>query len=184
MINVMLDLETMGTATDTVVTSISAVKFDADGYEDNYFHKKLKIGEMLNRGFSITASTLEWWLNQPKESLEETLSEGESLLKVLKEFNRWLGDDIDNIKIWSNGSDFDNAIMSSLYKKLNGNTPWKFWNTRCYRTICNFNPQVNKYYWECYNKQAKTSHIGYEDCLKQITILQQINNKFNLKIIF
>jgi exodeoxyribonuclease VIII len=39
------------------------------------------------------------------------------------------------VKVWGNGSDFDNAILSCCYGATGREVPWDFWHNRCYRTL-------------------------------------------------
>ncbi len=46
--------------------------------------------------------------------------------------------------MWGNGADFDNAILAHCYSRLGRPAPWKFWNSRCYRTLKSFSPVRGK----------------------------------------
>jgi hypothetical protein len=51
---------------------------------------------------------------------------------VLQEFAEWFKP---CEKIWANSPDFDCAILGEAYTRCGIEKPWKFWDTRCCRTI-------------------------------------------------
>ena len=39
--------------------------------------------------------------------------------------------------MWSNGADFDLPMLAHAYNQVGIEVPWKFWNSRCFRTYKN-----------------------------------------------
>lgn len=137
--NVMVDLETLGTVPGCAILSIGAVAFCP---------RTQTLGERLyieiNRhntrqaGLKINESTLAWWKTQPGglEFLARTDSGGEILSTALTGLTYFLEQfDLKEVRVWGNGSDFDNAILAAAYDAIGLETPWKFWNNRCFRTL-------------------------------------------------
>ena len=82
---------------------------------------------------------------EAKKVLRETETDGDILPEALLKFTKFLRDSSDNfehLKIWGNGSDFDNTILLAAYDATFIEAPWKFWNNRCYRTLKGLAPEV------------------------------------------
>lgn len=144
--HVMIDLETLGRRAGCSILSIGAVAFDP----------KLGLGQemycVVNRtscslvGLHEDPDTLAWWEKQ-NESAKTVLghsTEGglvlTDALAKLTEFLAQFGHK--KVKVWGNGSDFDNAILTACYAAIGQNIPWEFWNNRCYRTLKSLKPQI------------------------------------------
>ncbi len=135
--NVMIDLETLGTSCDSVILSLGAVAFD-ETIEDS-FYRKINLQSCTDLGLKIDTDTVLWWLGQ-NELARKEIFEGNkdfpTLSCALLQFSAWLVDK-ENVKIWGNGSNFDNTILANAYRVCGLEIPWKFWNDRCYRTMKN-----------------------------------------------
>jgi len=136
--DVMVDLETWGTKPGCAIISIGAVSFGPDGLGEE-FYTVLDRVSCASVGLHEDADTLAWWAKQ-SDAAKETLLETESenavpISKALVQFNNFLSGFGDNIKVWGNGSDFDNTILGSAYTATGIQPGWKFWNNRCYRTL-------------------------------------------------
>lgn len=136
--NIMLDIETMGTGSNAAIVAIGAVRFDKNGISDK-FDKVVNLTSSLFAGFDIDKETVDWWRNQGIKTQKRLLRRSVSISRVLSEFSDWIGKDA---IVWGNGSDFDNVIVASAFKKFDMPVPWKFWNNRCYRSIKALNPDI------------------------------------------
>lgn len=135
--NIMLDLETLSTRGNAAILSIGAVKFDLDKMkiDDKGFYSSISIDSNVEAGRHISESTLVWWLDQG-DAAKRVFTEPKVVLDAaLESFVDWVGRD--DCAIWGNGSDFDVAILSSAFHQAGYETPWKFYNTRCFRTFKN-----------------------------------------------
>ena len=131
--NVMVDLETLGTAADSVILSIGAVHFDLDSdkIDDAGFYASVSIESNLAYGRRIQEDTLIWWLQQTAAAQAVFHEPKQTLESALAEFAQWLrGGDI----MWSNGADFDIPMLAHAYTQQGTGRPWLFWNSRCVRT--------------------------------------------------
>jgi exodeoxyribonuclease VIII len=133
--HVMIDLETLGTAADSVILSIGAVRFDldSDNIDDAGFYRSISIDSNLDYKRRIQEDTLIWWLKQSPEAQKVFTEPKETLLTALTEFSDWLDDG--SAMMWSNGADFDLPTVAHAYHQVVMDVPWKFWNSRCYRTF-------------------------------------------------
>lgn len=138
MLNVMIDLETMGTEPDAPILSIGAVYFDPDtGKMGAELHVKLDfVAACLDR--VIDPNTVKWWLCQSDEARNALLSGGDggddSKADALWFLDRFLDNEGD-VKVWGNGATFDISMLENLYRQLGITIPWKFYNVRDVRTV-------------------------------------------------
>lgn len=139
--NVMVDLETLGTVPGCVILSIGAVAFDIKSRSIvDKFYTVISEEDSVSRGLVVNKETVEWWERQSPEAqkvLEEAREiDAPKLDSALYNFTSWLAKyNTMKVKVWGNGSDFDNAILSNAYDVLGQKIPWSFWNNRCYRTL-------------------------------------------------
>jgi len=121
--HVMVDLETVGKRAGCGVLSIGAVAFDpASGTLGPEFYQVVRIADCEALGLHSDPSTIAWWEGQSKEA-QKVLKQArgsrgtKTLEKSLQSFNMYLAQfgGRRNVKVWVNGSDFDNAILYACY---------------------------------------------------------------------
>jgi exodeoxyribonuclease VIII len=150
-----LDLETLGKTGVCAVLSIGAVAFDTDTLElipGAEFYGVVSQQSSWAAGLTADANTLQWWAAQSDEVrsvLQETSLAYPTLFYTLSKFTQWATslEDPSKVEMWGNGSDFDNAILSAAYAKVGIEPPWRFWNSRCLRTLkglCKPAPSVER----------------------------------------
>ena len=174
----MLDLETLGTLSNSVILTIGAIKFDPEktisSLEDcNTFYKRITISSCKDVGLVSEESTIQWWNSQDVNVRYEAIDNQDRLplQQVLLEFTKWFGN---SKKIWGHGDDFDCVIMANAYQACNLTPPWKFWNTRDTRTLYDL-ANVN-----LKNFSQDNIHHALHDSYRQILALQKsYNNLFN-----
>ena len=137
--HIMIDLETLDTASTAVVLSIGAVSFNASGVKQE-FYRVVDIDSCLKAGLTISGSTFKWWLTKD-ESARKALADTNGLdlyraLTDLREEFNW-----DDTLVWGNGADFDLSILANAYAAYDEREPWAYYNTRCYRTLKNMTPK-------------------------------------------
>lgn len=141
--NIMVDLETLGMSPGAIILSIGAVTFDpiaktVDTDAGFYTVLSWKDGEAL--GMKRHKSTEEWWGKQSAEArkvLHHSHKSKVTVKKGLEDFNAWIGQQAspNSVLMWGNGSDFDNALLAVAYELADVPIGWKFWNSRCFRTL-------------------------------------------------
>lgn len=142
--HIMLDLETMGTRPGAPIVAIGAVAFDlARGTIGPEFEVRITLQANLDAGLRPEASTIEWWLKQSEDARRQTF-EGQrfDLRTALEQLGFWLRRHTENVQVWGNGASFDNALLAEAYVRCGIDTPWHYWNDRCYRTAKNLRPDV------------------------------------------
>lgn len=171
--NIMVDLETLGTAPGSAILSIGAVVFAPHSADiKDTFHMHLKLEDSVAAGFTVSASTMLWWLAQ-SEDARSGIIRGQvgahAVRNVLGTFTDWCltGASIGEVVMWGNGASFDNAVLSEAYRKLDMRQPWEFWNDRCYRTIKGEYPTVKLV-------REGVHHDALADAISQAKHLQAI----------
>ena len=134
---VMIDLETLATTADAVILSVGAVKFDLSSNEmcDKGFYASVSVESNLEFKRRVSEDTLGWWLKQSPSAKRVFYEPKQTLHTALMELSDWVDDK--NCEVWSNGADFDLPILAHAYTQLQLDIPWKFWNSRCFRTFKN-----------------------------------------------
>jgi len=168
--DVMIDLETLGTVGDSVILSIGAVSFDpsSDKIDDTAgFYQSVSIESNLDRGRRIQEDTLIWWMQQ-SAAAQKVFSEPKVTLdQALVNLSAWF--DNPSACVWSNGAALDIPMMEHAYRQLGTPAPWKFRNSRCYRTIAAL-PQVVA----AGIKKPTARHHALLDAVDQAKTLQQM----------
>ena len=136
-VHMMVDLETLGTKSNAVMLSLGVVCMNAD-YEILSRHEWTVDWEQSKcalKECSFDHSTFLWWLNQ-NEGARKRLREAKKLplVQVLAAFVA-IVPDWSSIQVWGNGAGFDNPILENAFQIMGQEPPWKFWNSRCYRTL-------------------------------------------------
>ena len=135
--HIMVDLETLGTTADSVILSIGAVRFDllTGTIDDEGFYSSVSVESNLAWKRRISEDTLLWWFKQDAAARQVFFEPKEVLDESLVRLSDWIGRD-DHV-MWSNGADFDLPILAHAYSTCGIEVPWRYWNSRCYRTYKN-----------------------------------------------
>lgn len=168
--HIMVDLETLGTVADAVILSIGAVKFDlnSDALDDLGFYASVSIDSNSSYKRRIQEDTLIFWMRQTAEAQKVFHEPKSSLPAALEEFSDWVG--TDDYTMWSNGADFDLPMLAHAFAQCGIDVPWKFWNSRCFRTYKNL-PQANGVAFT----PVGVKHNAMTDALNQARHLQAIH---------
>jgi len=146
--DLMLDIETLGTAPGCVILSVAAVPFyKSDGkIAESHFHMNVDIESCLDAGLKIDPNTLHWWIQ--KSSLFLELQKDTYELKgVLLSLDRFIKYHCkDDVRVWGKGPSFDSAILRDAYDRFKLSLPWKYSKERCVRTdLCGYEELLKKY---------------------------------------
>ena len=172
----MIDLETLGTAQNTVVLSLGAVKFNPFNSEDptHALYIKPDVDEQtatLNR--TVDDDTLRWWNNQPESIRDEALSENDriSCSDFIKQINRFcVGVDV----LWCQGPLFDYAILEDFYRNMQQPCPWHYWQIRDSRTLFALMPKDPR------KDIQQELHNALADAYFQAQCVQKTYKHFNI----
>jgi len=173
--DVMLDLETLGTRPECVILTLGAVKFDPFSMKEPGpgLYVRPNVDEQIAKGREVQEDTMLWWMDQSEDVREEALGEEGriSVEQMYKELNRFL---VGVNTIWCQGPVFDIAILENLYRQYGWPTPWQFWQISDSRTVFKMHgdPRV---------KGKVGLHNALEDCVSQATAVQQVYKKLGLE---
>jgi DNA polymerase III epsilon subunit-like protein len=172
MMDVMLDLETMGTSAQAAIVAVGAVEFDIAAQKiGESFYAVVDLESSVKSGGVIDTSTVLWWLQQSDEARSAFAGKGEHIATVLMRFAVWMASRAsrDEVRVWGHGAAFDNVILASAYSRNQTMQPWQFWNDRCYRTIKAQHPQIKM-------QRTGTYHNAVDDAANQARHLIAILN--------
>jgi len=143
--DLMIDCETFSVDHNAGIISLGAVLFNLSrGMDDvQTFKMNIDMQEIINNPrFHVSASTLSWWIEQNKKAWIAATTEQYPLEHVLKEFKTWLraytkpgNYNKQDVRIWSNGAGSDIQWLRNAHEAEGLDTPWLFYNERCYRTV-------------------------------------------------
>jgi hypothetical protein len=173
----MLDLETLGTAADACIMSIGAVRFDLDfnTIDDDGFYASVGIESNLMYKRRIQEETLIWWMKQGAAAQGVFHEDKQSLPVALADFADWMGPG--EFTMWSNGADFDIPMIAHAYITCAIPLPWKYYNSRCFRTYKNL-PGAK----EIKLPFTGTKHNALFDAVYQAQTAQAIHTKLFGKV--
>jgi len=181
--NVMIDLETLGTQTNSAILSIAAVSFDIKtGEVKHVFNIPITLQSCLDLGMKVDEGAFMFWLKQSKEArssiydakgkvhLIEALAQLTNFIKKIEE------EEGKSVMVWGNGAIFDIGILNFAYNLNKLASPWRYTNEMCLRTIAALYPDTRR------NEPfLGVPHDPIDDCLHQIKYLVKIMNKIYTK---
>ena len=160
--HLMIDLETMGTKSNSAIISIGAVEFDIlTGKTGREFYRNVSLQSCISLGLIVDADTIMWWMEQSQDA-RKSLTEGKviSIQQALIDFGEFCDKEY---QIWGNSARFDLGLLENAYDKAMLSIPWKFSRERCVRTLVSFNPEIKN------NLEfTGTVHNALADCYHQI----------------
>jgi 3' exoribonuclease, RNase T-like len=132
--HVMVDLETLGRRAGCQVLSLGAVFFGPEGLGDE-FYRNFKLEEQADAGLRrLTGPPLDGVLvgHEARAALEVDRMHP---TRALIDFGDWLKARSPEPRFWGNGASFDEPILIAAYEALKVRVPWKYKNSRCFRTL-------------------------------------------------
>lgn len=159
--DIMIDIEGLGTAPDTTILTIAAQEFDPlvpDCFGGDYY---VRVTLESQEGRSIEQGTIEWWATQPAAARDEAFNEEGRvpLDQALDELGKLIWH---SKRIWAQGPTYDMNILEHAYKSYNKPIPWQYYAVRDSRTVFSLYKDLPK---------PRTSHHALEDCRQQILLL-------------
>jgi hypothetical protein len=166
--NYMIDLETLGNTPTSVIASIGVVKFDLKKDVDlstaEVYTEVVNRESCIKQGLTMDVSTVEWWVKQGESAKRIFGTSGVELKTVLCQLRDWMRIWEDKeAQVWSNGANFDIPILENAYKRCGLDIPWKYYQTRCFRTIKALYPNIKL--------ENKNAHTALDDALYQAEYL-------------
>lgn len=145
-IDVMVDLETLGVEDGAQVIQISAGAFHlhriVQDMDDMIIFDKVMDLSTLGKYLTLEQGTLGFWLSSSENAqvLNNMLRVDNGVTEeiMVRKFHQWLSDMCsvyDEVRLWGNGIIFDNVKVEALFKKYGLTPPIAFYNHRDVRTI-------------------------------------------------
>lgn len=152
-INITFDFETCAMCPTAAVMSIGAVAWNADAEDDPFtegfsgeysFYRHVDLRSSFVDGFTFDSKTSEWWATQNTDAKNALLENDEIPLRpidcVIEDFFGFIQyvqkeTGAQDVKLWSQGTDFDIAILKNICNKYDIALPVSYKNFRDHRTF-------------------------------------------------
>lgn len=178
--HLMTDIETLDTKETGIILSVAMMSFDPTKGMDTATNRPKAYHVELNTNLSIeaqertgrtmSASTVQWWMQQdaaaqaaafpPMQSTTGLLVQATKIFSIVRQADH----------LWANDPDFDYAFLRNFVEQEHrGIYPirWPFWKHRSYRTINAFAPpEFDKN--EC---AVGTTHNALDDAISQANVV-------------
>ena len=184
-IDVMLDIETLGTGQNATITQIAAAAWNLETGEliefndstHNTFNITVNLDLMKTEDINIDISTIKFWTKNShntklfKEILnnKSSFTEKDAVFQLILWLKK-LQEHCDDLLLWGNGSLFDNTKIINKCEYYDISYPISFWNERDVRTIvdiyCRKNNITDKEYKNSFPNE--NLHQAIDDVLNQI----------------
>jgi len=168
--DLMIDLETLGTNANAAIASIGAVLFDprSDRIGDS-LHLHVSLDDCLARGLTIDAGTVTWWLEQADDA-RHALVVGQLAAMPMDAAQHALKSIMPRDKeecLWCNGASFDFPILGNAYRACGLEPPWRYWAERDLRTLKALHKGASL-------DRIGTKHNALADAIHQARLVQHI----------
>jgi len=161
--HMMIDIETLDTATTAVVLQAGWCLFDEDNVGGPVV-MGLDLDEQLRKGRTVNAETLKWWMQQPDIAREKVfMPEKVYPIADLATRLRMILHNGTVDHVWAHGPQFDIATL----KHLLGCEPWHYRSIRDTRTLADLAPSAHK-------PAPITKHDAGDDAVAQAQWVQNI----------
>jgi len=190
MLDIMIDLETMGTSSTSAIVSYGAAQFNwKTGEIGHTIYRVIDLKTSLYFNRTIDAGTVYWWLQQSDQARkalvqDENREDAFKAMQSLRAFLVGCGNP-QKLRLWGNGPTFDNSMIRDYHKAVAGeDIPIPFWNDRCVRTVKGFYPNQLWHKWSLDNPRSGTYHNALDDCKYQIKYLCHILNELGVEELY
>lgn len=190
-VDVMTDIETLGTNSDSTIIQVSAIAFDINtGEHISEFNQIVDI-EKNENPIKITGGTVKWWMKTNKELFSLLLNSGEySSEQVLRNFHEWiagLSDDKNNVYLWGNGILFDNKMIQHQLELVGLEYPIFYRNDRDLRTLVDLTcvklGTTEKELKERYKDDSLVAHNALDDVKYQINLAVSCYKELSVNLV-
>ncbi len=169
---IMVDIETLGSKENAVIISIGVMAFDLDS--DVTVSAKWNVIAESNYDRSINPKTVMWWLQQSKEAqdalvIPEPIGLDDALLNLSKFFELHL---TDKGGVWANGATFDISILRNAFNQHSIPIPWQYRQEFCMRSLRHFGKKVGLVY-STY-KEGNSNHDALADVEIQVRYVKDV----------
>ncbi len=160
--DLMIDIETLGTAPGSVILSIGAVSFDAEtGALGNEFYEAIEAQSAVAAGLTMDVGTIGWWIAQSQEAQQAAFAGDLPISAALYTFSCFV-QRVKATRIWAKPPSFDLVLLESAFRACNMQTPWHYRATRDVRTLLDIAGTRHPYIGTAHNAldDAKSQALG------------------------
>lgn len=170
-LHAMIDLETLSTENNAVITQIGVALFDPTEKSIAATYEWYPDPEQqIALGRHVSFSTLKWWLNQSEEARAGFNRQIKLVEIVMAQFLNEI--DWSRIEaVWGHGATFDPVLMVDFLKIGEYSAPWKYNQVRDTRTLFWLLPTEME--------KAKVKHSALDDAIAQVFTVQKAYARFN-----
>jgi hypothetical protein len=163
--DLMIDIETLGTQVNSVITQIGAVYFDRNSAElGKEISLNIQVQDCLNHGLQIDGGALRFWFEQTKcyesRELPSWFKEPIPLSLALENLRRFYDKEA---LVWAHAT-FDFPIIANAYQVLGQGFCFPYRKLRDIRTLTDL-AGVKK---DTKKHEDQKSHDALEDCKYQV----------------
>ena len=192
---IMLDLETMDNRATASIATIGAIEFDPiKGTTGKEFYRIVDLDSCVDKGSTISAGTVYWWLQQAKPARDEIVDSNRvSIVEACNNFVAYCKELSDcemsergtfaDFHVWGNGATFDNAIFRQTFSVCNIPFPVDFWNDSDVRTVMRFYPPQLFKEWKD-NNRRKGYHNALADAKYQVQYMTNVLKELGVKELY
>lgn len=180
--DLMIDLETLGTAPGSIFTQIGLCAFRAEPDAGNLMESRnifVDMDSALRHGLKVNGSTLRYWLREkdaPRLMMADEV--GTSLTSALLGLSSWVqgrfgrpehGSSL--LRVWGYGPSFDIALLDYAAEITELKLPWEHGQIRCVRTMKELFPGAHR-------PDPVIGHVGEDDAIAQAYWVQNMWREF------
>ncbi len=160
--DLMIDIETLSSATDAVMIQLAGVYFDRNTGEcGEEFCMNIDENSCIDQGFKTNESTLAWWATQDQAILQAIRTNTHDVKHVTEAFFNFYRSGGKDVQVWSHAT-FDFVIVQNYLEKLHKKFMYHK-NARDIRTLVNLSGvDLTAYDWN------KKTHNALDDCKFQV----------------
>lgn len=166
--DIMIDIETLGTAPGSVILSIGAVNFDAEtGEFGEEFYGAVDPQSAVDMGLTIDVSTLKWWMEQSEDARKAAFAGDQTLSKVLFDLHQFV-QSVEASRVWAKPPSFDLVLLESAYRACAISMPWHYKTPRDCRTLFDLTGATQPDVGTAHNAldDAKSQALGVVDAYR------------------
>lgn len=185
-IHISIDLETLDTKPSALVLSCGLVAFDPEaGYIVDRRYVRFSqhaLDAQMSIKRTMSPATVRWWAAQSDDARRVLTDDDLNVyhllpgLECIRGLFQLHAPSLEGV--WGNGSDFDNAILGSLFQDAGDRQPWSYGRNRCLRTLKNLS--LPKTFIK--PERVGTHHHALDDAEYQANYVMAIAKALNLKL--
>lgn len=169
-----IDFETAATCDSAAILTFGACTIlpNTNKMARDSFYMRATMSSNESYGRTVDTATMRWWDTQDTHARDEVFTGRDDLKDVLLTFIEWartkVCKDLEQIELWSRGSDFDCKMLQHACLNILGGYPFDFRNHMCQRNFSKLMPQRLK------DKVPpnEIKHVAIYDAMYQARIIE------------